>query len=162
MVSVESLPENAPKCTHLNLPWPFALPSAMQLAFLRSPHQGHDVCPFPHTWANFQPGPNSAPPHPQPSESFSTCQVGDMVSKPGVQLFLRVAISSAGPLGPPLSSPVHTAPGTFSAIEAAEIVPMHPHNLPPGQPDPSKWSQAVGVVGTPSQVSLGEVLSRQK
>lgn len=57
---------------------------------------------------------------------------------------------------------VHTAPSTLSAIEAIEVVPMHPHNLPPGQPDPSKWSQEVGVVDTPSQVSLGEVLSRQK
>lgn len=88
MVSVESLPENVPKCTHLNLPWPFALPSAVQLTLyiLISPYQGQDVCPFLHTWANFQPGPNSALPHPQPSESFYTCQVGDMVSKPGFQL----------------------------------------------------------------------------
>lgn len=60
---------------------PYASPQT-----LSEGHQGQDVYLFLYTWANFQPGPTAAPPHHQPSESFYTHQVGDMVSGPGFQL----------------------------------------------------------------------------
>lgn len=43
-----------------------------------------------------------------------------------------MAISSAGPLGPPLSSPAHTAPSTLSAFEAVEVSPCIPTIFPQG------------------------------
>lgn len=132
-------------------------PPDISLQVLNEGHQGQDVYPFLHNWANFQPRPTAAPPHPQPSESFYTHQVGDHESscKEG-HLF-------SWPFGAPLSSPVPRALGCFVCsgrleAEVTQVSPWHPPYSFPRGARLRKWSQEARAIGPASQ----EALSRQK